>query len=124
MKKSTGQTGAERRQHPRFKTQNILQIARAGSHEAIERAPKLIDVSEGGLRFYSNESLKKGERIRVTIGIREFNSSVSAFARVVWTQASTEHRGASFAGAEFVGMKETDKDMIRRLEKSARVKKS
>ncbi len=122
MQKKKSQA-AERRQFPRFKSCNILQVARRGSHEAIEKSPKLIDMSEGGLRFYSNEPLKKGERVRVSIGIPEFNSSVTTFARVVWIQASTEHTGAGFAGVEFVGIKETDRETIRRLEKSSRLKK-
>lgn len=113
----------ERREFARFKTFSILEVVRANTREPIENDPKLVDMSEGGLCFYSNGPLKKGERIRVNIGIPGFNSSVSAYARVIWAQSSTEHSGANFTGVEFVGMKESDREMIRRLEKAGRLKK-
>ena len=113
--------GSERRQFPRFKSYDILQIIRGG-HEPIVGNPKLVNVSEGGLCFYSNEPAKKGERIKLHLNIAEFKSSVTTFGRVAWNQASTEHPSAFFTGVEFVELKETDRDILRRLEKASRKK--
>ena len=114
--------GAERRRFTRFKSYNILQVIRRND-EPVTDAPKLVNISEGGLCFYSTDELRIGERIRIRIGISEFRSSVTTGARVVWNQISTEHTGAHFMGAEFVGLKESDRDILRRLERASRKKR-
>ena len=79
-------------------------------------------MSEGGLCFYCEEELSVKDRLLVNITIPEFNSAVSAFGRVVWTQRSTQHVGSYLAGVEFVGLEESEKDVIRRLAKATQSK--
>jgi hypothetical protein len=79
-------------------------------------------MSAGGLCFYCDDYLHLNDRIQFRISITEFNSVVECYARIAWTQRSTEHVGAFFTGAEFVDLNESDRDVIGRLEKATRPK--
>jgi len=119
---SQTKTGAERRRHSRFKSLSILQVLNEAGR-SVEENPTLVNMSESGLAFYSNEQILLNDRIRLNLTITEFNSTVAAYAKVVWTQASTEHVGTHFIGVEFVGLEETDRDVLRRLERACQEKK-
>ena len=80
-------------------------------------------MSEGGLCFYCDDLIKLNDRIRININITEFNCTVATMARVAWTQRSTEHVSSNFMGVEFVSIDETDREILRRLEKAVRKKK-
>lgn len=109
-------TGKERRRYARFKSLNIIRLmdekGRPTDHE-----PKLVNLSEGGLCFYCDEAMPSKNRVAINIQIAEFNCVVQTFARVIWSQASTRHAGSYFTGAEFVGMDESDRQILRRLSK-------
>ncbi len=55
-----------RRKHARMETEIKMTYLRAGAREGREGV--LEDISQGGLRFVSQEVLKRGEAIKVTVG--------------------------------------------------------
>ena len=120
--KKTASKGAERRKFSRFKYFDIIRLS-SESGAFLGGSPTLVNVSLGGLCFYCNDRLKLNDRISVSIHISRFHCVVKSYARVAWTQASTEHAGVFFTGVEFVGLDETDRDVIRRLEKARRGKR-
>jgi len=111
----------EKRRHVRFKSYNLIRLLDE-SGKVTKNKPTLVNVSEGGLCFYCDEPLPLNDRIQVRIQIKELKSSVTAFGRVIWTQRSTEHEGQHLSGVEFVDLDETDRDIIRRLERVSRRK--
>ena len=117
-------SGIDRRRHTRFqpKTLKIVEILNDAGKPFGEE-PKLVNMSESGLAFYCSEYIPLNDRVKLSLNIAEFNSTVNAYARVVWTQRSTEHVGSHFTGVEFVGLDETDRDILRRLERACRDKK-
>ena len=113
--------GKDRRKYTRFRSLNIIRfLDRSGG--ALKSNPTLVNMSEGGLCFYCDDPLSLKDTINLTINISEFNCMVKTFAIVVWVQRSTEHVGTHFTGVEFVGLEESNRDIIRRLAKSKRVK--
>lgn len=111
----------ERRRFPRFRSYNILRLE-DHSGNPIENNSTLVNMSEGGLCFYCDDALKPRDRVRINVQISEFHCAVETYARVIWTQPATEHAGTFFTGVEFVGLDESDRDVIRRLQKANRRK--
>lgn len=109
----------ERRKYPRFKSYNLVRLVDAGGRP-MQNDPVLVDLSEGGLCFYCEDFLPPNERIGIRISIAEFNCVVNTRARIAWTQRSTKFVGVYFTGVEFVGIEESDRDVLRRLERSSR----
>lgn len=108
---------SERRKHPRLKSYDILNVVRMSEGSEIGE-PALSNISLGGICFYCHDLLIPGDRIRVNIAIKDFNCVVLTHARVIWSQPSTEIAANYMTGAEFVGMNETDREILRRLERS------
>ena len=111
---------AERRKYARFKSYDLLELLDPTTGAPFHKNTTLVNISEGGLQFYSGDVMRSKERVRLKIEIGEFNSTVTCYGRVVWCQKSTEHPGAFFTGVEFVGLGENDRDILRRLEKTGR----
>ena len=107
----------EKRQHPRFRVYNIIRVIGPSGRE-IQSDSALVNISEGGLLFYSTEEVDKNSRVQIHMDIPEFNSSLSVFGKVRWAQKAVDRAESHFVGIQFMDIHETDKDLISRLGKS------
>ena len=104
----------EKRKYPRFKSYNVIRVVGPGVRE-IQRESALVNMSEGGLLFYSAEEVKADTTIQIHIEIPDFHSSITVGAKVTWVQLAMEQANCYFVGAKFVDLREADKELIRQL---------
>lgn len=115
MSKVTPSLGhKDKRQHPRFKSYRVIRAIGPHGRE-IQGESALINISEGGLLFYSVEEVKASTHIEMNIDIPEFHSSIRVGARVTWVQRATERPGAYFVGVQFEELAEPHRSMIKKL---------
>lgn len=114
----------EKRKYPRFKTFSVIKIINDNGGSVSDAHLTLVNISEGGLCFYSSDQMKAKDRIRLNVEIPELNSSVTVHTRIVWSQPSLEHPLFYLSGGEFIDIGETDRDILRRWKKVKEDKKS
>ena len=104
----------DKRKHPRFKSYRVIRAVGPHGRE-IQGESALINMSEGGLLFYSIEEVRAEAHIEMNIDIPEFHSSIRVGARVTWVQSATERPGAYFVGVQFEELAEPHRSMIKKL---------
>ena len=104
----------DKRRHPRFKSHRVIRAVGPHGRE-IQGQSALINMSEGGLLFYSVEEVTADTHIEITIDIPEFHSSIRVGARVSWVQSATERPGAYFVGVQFEELAEPHRSMIKKI---------
>lgn len=114
MSKTSSSYHKDKRQFPRFKSYRVIRAIGPHGRE-IQGDSALINMSEGGLLFYSVEQVRADTHIEMNIDIPEFHSSIRVGARVTWVQAATERPGAYFVGVEFEELAEPQRTMIKKL---------
>jgi len=110
----------DQRRHVRFESAGVLRVQKPGGNEIQEGENALVNISEGGLLFYSAKEVKPGDEIQVHMEIPEFNSSISVRATTMWVQRSMEREDNFFVGVEFKGLKEPERGLIRKLKDQSR----
>ena len=78
---SEGKIKVERRQHPRFSI--ALKIRYEVTGEGAEQLAQTADISAGGVRVFSNQQVKPGDVLDVSIELGE-GKIIEAQAAVVW----------------------------------------
>lgn len=106
--------GKDKRQYPRFKSYRVIRAIGPHGRE-IQTDSALINMSEGGLLFYSVEAVKADTYIEMNIDIPEFHSSIRVGAKVTWVQNATERPGSYFVGVQFEELAEPHRSMIKKL---------
>ena len=120
MTKTSNASGQkDKRQHRRFKSYRVIRAVGPHGRE-IQGESALINMSEGGLLFYSVEEIKADTHIEITLDIPEFHSSIRVGARVSWVQRATERAGAYFVGVRFEELAEPHRSMIQKLTAAAK----
>ena len=109
----------DKRRHPRFGSYRVIRAIGPHGRE-IQGESALINMSEGGLLFYSVEEVKAAAHIELSIDIPEFHSSIRVGARVSWVQPATERPGAYFVGVHFEELAEPHRSMIQKLTAAAK----
>lgn len=120
MQKSSPQsTHKDKRQHPRFKSYRVIRAIGPHGRE-IQGESALINMSEGGLLFYSVEEVKADAHVEMNIDIPEFHSSIRVGAKVTWVQRATERPGAYFVGVRFEELAEPHRTLLKKLSASSK----
>lgn len=109
----------DKRQYPRFKSYRVIRAIGPHGRE-IQTDSALINMSEGGLLFYSVEAVKADAHIELNIDIPEFHSSIRVGAKVTWVQSATERPGSYFVGVRFEELAEPHRSMIKKLNATAK----
>ena len=114
------------RRYKRLRAPYLMKYRLCGSVED-SRIANLKDISSGGLRFYTHESLPKGTSIEVNVLIPP-DRVITALAKVLYTRqvsASFHHVSVCFSEmsqsdqkvlAQFVRNIETDKELSRLID--------
>lgn len=120
MSKATTPTHfKDKRQFPRFRSYRVIRAIGPHGRE-IQGESALVNMSEGGLLFYSVEEVKADTHIAMHIEIPEFHSSIKVGAKVTWVQSATERPGAYFVGVQFEQLAEPHRSMIKKLNSTAK----
>lgn len=109
-------TPGNKRRYIRFKTLGGIRAFASGKKRELQGQSTLINISEGGLQFYSAESVEKDTLLDIHIDILEFHSSIAVGAKVMWAQAATEEPGCYFVGVQFVDLDAQERGLLRRLQ--------
>lgn len=119
FKPSAQSNRKDQRKHPRFKSYRVIRAIGPHGRE-IQGESALINMSEGGLLFYSVQEVKAKTHIEMLIDIPEFHSSIRVGARVTWVQSATERPGDYFVGVQFEELAESQRSMIQKLRTAAK----
>ncbi|HLY75097.1 MAG TPA: PilZ domain-containing protein [Planctomycetota bacterium] len=115
--KETGKPG-ERRRHCRFEIDDcqatlhrdrLLTVLGVGKSN---RARAALDLSEGGVRFLTQERLPVGTKVRIVIDMERYKDQISAAGEVRWCYQSSKNSDDFYAGVEFVDLPASEKRKI------------
>jgi len=114
---------SEKRKFPRFRSYNVIRVVGPRGRE-IQQDSAVVNISEGGLLFYSVEDVEPESIIKVHIEIPEFNCSITVGARVMWVQKAMEQPNCYFVGTKFIDLRDADRELIRKLHGKSEIPKS
>ena len=101
---------SERREHSRFEIDDcqatlqrdgLLSALRVGRNN---RARAALDLSEGGVRFLTDERLPVGTKVRVVIQVERYQDEITASGEVRWCYKSAKNAEDFYAGVEFTDL--------------------
>jgi c-di-GMP-binding flagellar brake protein YcgR len=110
-----GRSDKDKRQFPRFKSYRVIRAIGPHGREIQKDDSALINMSEGGMLFYSVEEVKADTHIEMHVEIPEFHSSIRIAAVVSWVQRATERPGEYFVGVQFEELPAPHRSMIQKL---------
>jgi len=114
MSEAKSPEAQDQRRHARFKTTSFIRAFGPRGNE-IQSESALVNISEGGLLFYSTEELQPKSHIKINIEIPDFNSSIAVGGEVTWAQCAMERPGHHFVGVKFIEMDESHRGLIKKL---------
>jgi Tfp pilus assembly protein PilZ len=115
--KETGKPG-ERRRHCRFEIDDcqatlhrdgLLTVLGMGKNN---RARAALDLSEGGVRFLTQERLPVGTKVRIVIDVERYKEQITAAGEVRWCYQSAKNSDEFYTGVEFVDLPASEKRKI------------
>lgn len=116
-------SSSDQRTHERFSADTrLVVIGPKGKETQLENG--LVNISEGGLLFYSKEALAQGLSLEVHLDFPTFHSSIEVGGRVMWAQRATQKANAYFIGIEFIGIEDADQELIAEIRKKDAEKQS
>lgn len=116
-----GKPAAERRRHPRFEVDEEAEaslyrgrwLALLGFRK--NKARRVLDLSEGGVKILATERLRPGSRVRIRIEMEKFGDSIEATGIIRWCFQSARQPGDFYAGAMFIDLPPPQVRKIARL---------
>lgn len=112
MNASSPTPGVERRQFPRVSAPMYCRPAR----RRLLRRRKVVDVGLGGMRVYSDEAFKVGDRMEIDLLHEDGDDFVTCVAEVAWTREIPGGDPASYdLGLRFLDVPVEARAMISRL---------
>lgn len=109
---------SERRKHSRFEVDScqatlypdgMLTVFGVGKNN---RARAALDLSEGGVRFLTQERLPVGAKVRLIIEMEKYKDQIEASGEVRWCYQSAKNAGDFFAGVQFENLDPSQKRKI------------
>ncbi len=104
-------SGAERRQFPRVAAPMYCRPAR---RRLLRR--KVVDLSLGGMRVYSDEQFERGARMEIDLLLADGDDFVTCLAEVVWVREVEQGQPAAYdLGLQFLDVPPRAKLVIERF---------
>jgi Tfp pilus assembly protein PilZ len=79
------------------------------------RARAALDLSEGGVRFLTQERLPVGTKVRIVIDMERYKDQITAAGEVRWCYQSSKNSDDFYAGVEFVDLPASEKRKIKMM---------
>jgi Tfp pilus assembly protein PilZ len=116
--RETGRKPDERRKHFRFEIDDcqatlyrdgLLTVLGVGKNN---RARAALDLSEGGVRFLTQERFPIGSKVRMIIEMERYKEQIEGSGEVRWCYQSTKNSEDYYCGVEFSDLPASEKRKI------------
>ena len=102
----------QRRKSLRAKSSNLIKST-TYTGNAKEQISNLIDISEGGLQFFSKERIEPDTVLKITVNMAEKKKQVPIITKVMWTRPEKKGQGTGYeVGVSFLEIDPKDRDLI------------
>ena len=77
---------------------------------------KVVDLSLGGMRVYSDEPFERGDRMEIDLFVADDDNMITCLAEVVWVRSMDEGQPAGYdVGLQFLDVPQRGRAIIERL---------
>jgi Tfp pilus assembly protein PilZ len=105
-------SGVERRKRKRYGIKGSTICYKKGLFSSASDLYLMLNTSETGLMFISQEELPLGKKMTCTLGFEELEGTIQIAGKVIWTRKSQTHQ-AYRTGIQLLKISETDLQKLR-----------